>query len=105
VFAIGEKRGMLEIVAIRFRTEIHGHLIAAMADVKPAALVPRGQRDNERAEHGIELLGVAMCLEMAAGSVKQEFVGFGRDLAGDAEVLADFSEGVFQVFIPSLGCE
>jgi hypothetical protein len=46
-----------------------------------------------------------MCLGMAAGSVKQEFVGFGRDLAGDAEVLADFSEGVFQVFIPSLGCE
>ena len=44
MFAIGEKGGMLEIVAMFIRAEIHAHLFAAVADVEAAPRAARAGR-------------------------------------------------------------
>ena len=69
MLAVGKKCRVLELVTMLFAAEIDFDFLTSVADEKPPALVCRWQRDDECAEHGIELLGVAVGLEMAAFSI------------------------------------
>lgn len=71
-----------------------------MADVQLSPFVLRGQRDDQRAEHRIEFLRVAVCLEVSARPVKQQLVGLGRDAPRDSEIFADALQGRIQMVLP-----
>ena len=71
MLTVGEKRRVLEIMALGLAAEIDFDFPSVAADEKPPALMLRGLRDDERAKHGCELLGILVGLEMPALAVEQ----------------------------------
>ena len=71
MFTVGEEGRVLELLEFLRFAEIDGDLFAVMADDEFSAAMRGRQGDDERAEHGFDLLGVAVGEEVTTLLVDQ----------------------------------
>ena len=102
VFAVGVEGGVVDVERVAGRpAEVDRPLLPLVADDQLAPLERRGQHDDERRDHPVELLAVAMGQEEAPLLVEQQVVEVALELlALQPELFLDLADDLLDDPVP-----